>query len=190
MTAAPRIAIAPATWIGARRSPSSQAASATPTTGSNSIRMPGPRPADRRGSPLRNAIDGMAAAKMPGEQRAAAGPTASASGNARVVGAAADDRRARVAPTTVTSRISAIACSARDRRVAVAADDDEDRLAQGRAEGERRPRADRTRIPAAGSSWDATTATMPTRASPSATIRAPSSRSRPSATFTAATIAG
>ena len=46
------------------------------------------------------------------------------------------------------------------------------------------------RIPAAGSSCEATTATIPATARPRATTRGRSSGSRPSATFATATITG
>ena len=62
--AAARIATPPATWIGVSASSRSSAARVTPTSGSNSIRIPARVPPIAR-MPMRNRIDGMPAAKIP-----------------------------------------------------------------------------------------------------------------------------
>src|SRR6478735_1520696 len=64
ITAAVRIASPPVTWSGVRPSSSSHAARITPTTGSNSIRIPARVPPITR-MPVRNMIDGIAAANSP-----------------------------------------------------------------------------------------------------------------------------
>ena len=172
--------------MGASASDSSHAASATPTTGSNSIRIPARVPPMSR-MPVRKPNDGIAAAAIPVKAR-----------RGRTFGFASGwdsdctppaTRATATAPIPDASRTVVIACSVGTSRVPVASEDHEDRLADGRAERQR-DADDVEPDPAAGSSCDATTRTMPTIASARASTRLPSSRSRPRATLETATSAG
>ena len=128
--------MAPASWIGTRRSPSNQAASATPTTGSNSMRMPARVPPMRR-TPLRNAMDGIAAVKMPGEGEQGQDRGCLDRKGQRLGPAAEHGQEGRTDDRHEQHQRHRLLAG--DRAVAVAADHDEDGLAHGRAERQRDP---------------------------------------------------
>ncbi len=108
MTAAARIASAPTAWSGTSDSPSNQAARATPTTGSKSIRIPARVPPIAR-IPVRNPMDGIAAAKIPVNSRS--GRSEGERTGSTSAAAWPETIETRPAPTTVNPRITAITCS-------------------------------------------------------------------------------
>ncbi len=186
ITAAARMARAPASWSGTSVSPRSSGREDDADHGLDQHQDPGTGPTDRA-DPAEERDRGDRRGEDPGEHE---------QGQDRRR-RAADTRASRRRPATI-ARSDAPTRSEQDQghrlvggdiRVAVTAHDDEHGLAERCAQGEGHP--DRVEDDArCRIQLEATTAIIPSSANPSAAARDASSCSRPSARFTIATIAG
>ena len=123
---------------------------ATPTTGSNSIRIPARVPPIEP-DPVRNPKDGMAAAATPGEDQERQHARRRRSDGSAVRGPRHQRHQDRADARHRAGSV-VMACSRRHVRVAASGEGHEERLAGGGAEGRARSRCASTDRPPAGSS--------------------------------------